>query len=192
MWWREPTGRRWARLLPRLAFALAAASLTAGCFEPLYGAHPSPQTEGVRDKLAAIAIAPMHPLKGTPAERVSVEIHNALQFDLTGGAGSNPSTATYRLVVTVAPSELTVVIDPVTGRPETEIGRVSAHYQLVEIATNKVVVNDTALASVDYDIPGPQQRFAKQRALRDAENRAVQLVADAIRNRLASYFVAGT
>jgi LPS-assembly lipoprotein len=192
MWWRERTGWRRARPLARLAVALAAAGLTAGCFEPLYGARPSPGTEGVRDKLASITLAPMHPLKGTPAERVSVEIHNALQFDLSGGAGSNPSTATYRIVVTVAPSEMTVVIDPVTGRPETQIGRVSAHYQLVEIATSKVVVNDTALAAVDYDIPGPQQRFAKQRAQRDAESRAVQVVADAIRNRLASYFVAGT
>ena len=43
-----------------LAFAaLAAASLTAGCFEPLYGARPSPGTDSVRDKLASITIAPM-------------------------------------------------------------------------------------------------------------------------------------
>ncbi|HUI94404.1 MAG TPA: LPS assembly lipoprotein LptE [Xanthobacteraceae bacterium] len=192
MWWREPTPWRRARPLARLVVALAAASLTAGCFEPLYGAHPSPATESVRDKLASVTIAPMHPLKGTPAERVSVEMHNALQFDLSGGAGSNASTATYRLMLTVAPSEMTVVIDPITGRPETQIGRVTAHYQLVEIATNKVVVNDTATASVDYDIPGPQQRFAKQRAQRDAESHAAQRAAEAIRNRLASYFVAGT
>ena len=37
-----------------------------------------------------------------------------------------------------------------------------------------------------------EQRFAKQRAQRDAEDHAIQLVADIIRNRLASYFVAGT
>ena len=55
-----------------------------------------------------------------------------------------------------------------------------------------MVLNDSAQAHVDYDIPGSQQRFAGQRARRDAENRAIQVVADAIRNRLASYFVAGT
>jgi LPS-assembly lipoprotein len=35
-------------------------------------------------------------------------------------------------------------------------------------------------------------RFAKDRAQRNAQDRAVNLVAEAIRNRLASYFVAGT
>jgi LPS-assembly lipoprotein len=41
-------------------------------------------------------------------------------------------------------------------------------------------------------MPGPEQRFAKQRAQRDAEDRAVLAVAESIRNRLASFFVAGT
>ena len=45
---------------------------------------------------------------------------------------------------------------------------------------------------VDYDIRGSQQRFAAQRARRDAEDRAVTVAAEAIGNRLASYFVAGT
>jgi LPS-assembly lipoprotein len=54
------------------------------------------------------------------------------------------------------------------------------------------LINDMAVAHVDYDIPGSQQRFAGQRARRDAEDRAIQVVAEAIRNRLASYFVAGT
>jgi hypothetical protein len=34
------------------------------------------------------------------------------------------------------------------------------------------VVNDMAIAHVDYDIPGSQQRLAGQRARRDAEDRA--------------------
>ena len=47
-------------------------------------------------------------------------------------------------------------------------------------------------ARVSYDIPGQQQRFARARGLRDAENRAAKVIADNIRSRLASYFVAGT
>jgi LPS-assembly lipoprotein len=62
----------------------------------------------------------------------------------------------------------------------------------VEIATGKIVLKDTAYSHVDSDASGPQQRFAQQRARRDAEDRAVIAVAEAIRNRLASYFVAGT
>ena len=47
-------------------------------------------------------------------------------------------------------------------------------------------------ARVSYDIPGQQQRFARIRGLRDAENRAAKVIADNIKSRLASYFVAGT
>jgi LPS-assembly lipoprotein len=83
-------------------------------------------------------------------------------------------------------------VDPTTGRPDTQIEIVSASYQLIELATGKIVLNDVTFVHVDYDIPGSQQRFAGQRARRDAEDRAVQVAADMIRNRLASYFVAGT
>ena len=110
--------------------------------------------------------------------------------DNHGGAG--PSAPTHRLVVTVGTTQWTVVIDPITGRPNAQIDSVVAYYQLVEIATGKTVVSDTTFAHVDYDIPGQEQRFAKQRAQRDAEDRATKVVAERIRNRLASYFVAGT
>ena len=56
----------------------------------------------------------------------------------------------------------------------------------------KVVVRDQTFSRVSYDLPGEQQRFAGARALRDAENRAAQIIADNVRSRLASYFVAGT
>jgi len=45
---------------------------------------------------------------------------------------------------------------------------------------------------VSYDIPGQQQRFARSRGLRDAEDRAAKVIADNISQRLASFFVAGT
>jgi LPS-assembly lipoprotein len=113
-----------------------------------------------------------------------------LQFDLNGAAGA--IAPTHRLDVTVTPTGVTVSIDPVTGRPQEEIGGVNATYRLVEIATARIVLTDSTFAHVGYDIPGSQQRFAKQRALLDAEDRAAKMAAEAIRNRLASYFVAGT
>jgi LPS-assembly lipoprotein len=96
------------------------------------------------------------------------------------------------LEVLVTPSDVTVSIDPVTGRPTEEIGGLRATYQLVEIATGKIVLKDSTFARAGYDIPGSQQRFAKQRAMLDAHERAANVAAEAIRNRLASYFVAGT
>jgi LPS-assembly lipoprotein len=186
MWWLEHR----PKLLMRLAVVLAAAGLLAGCFEPLYGRNPSVGDDSVRDKLAEVVIAPIPMRQGTPQARVAVAMRNALQFDLNGGAGA--IAPTHRLDVTVTPVNVSVSIDPVTGRPQEEIGGVTATYQLVEIATAKVVLKDSTSAHVGYDIPGSQQRFAKQRALLDSEDRAAKVAAEAIRNRLASYFVAGT
>jgi LPS-assembly lipoprotein len=53
-------------------------------------------------------------------------------------------------------------------------------------------VTGQAFARASYDIPGSEQRFARIRALRDTENRTATVVADQIKSRLASYFVAGT
>ncbi len=54
------------------------------------------------------------------------------------------------------------------------------------------MVTGQTFARVSYDIPGQEQRFARARGLRDAENRAAKVIADNIKSRLASYFVAGT
>ena len=62
----------------------------------------------------------------------------------------------------------------------------------LDVTAARIVLRDSTFAHVGYDIPGSQQRFAKQRALIDAEDRAAKMAAEAIRNRLASYFVAGT
>ena len=186
MWWLEDR----IKPLTRLAVVLAAAGLLAGCFEPLYGRNPSVGDDSVRDKLAEIVIAPIPLRQGTPQAHIAVAIRNALQFDLNGAAGA--IAPTHRLDVTVTPTSVTVSIDPVTGRPQEEIGGVNATYRLVEIATARIVLTDSTFANVGYDIPGSQQRFAKQRALIDAEDRAAKMAAEAIRNRLASYFVAGT
>jgi S1-C subfamily serine protease len=63
---------------------------------------------------------------------------------------------------------------------------------LIEIATAKVVVTGQTFARVSYDIPGQAQRFARLRGLRDAETRAAKVIAENVRSRLASYFIAGT
>jgi len=188
MWW--PERRKRFGAAARLAAVLGAAGLVAGCFQPLYGRNPSVADESVRDKLAEVLIAPIPARQGSPQARIAVAVRNALQFDLNGAAGA--VAPTHRLDVTVSTTNVSVSIDPVTGRPQEEIGSVSATYQLVEIATAKIVLKDTTFAHVGYDIPGSQQRFAKQRAQLNAEDRAATVVAEAIRNRLASYFVAGT
>jgi LPS-assembly lipoprotein len=188
MWWLKAHAA--PRRLARLAIVLAAASLTAGCFEPLYGSRPSVNSESVHDRLGAVEIPPMPVRRGSPDERLAIALRNALQYDFNGGAGANAPT--HRLEVTVSGTNMTVIIDTFSGRPTAQVGGVMANYKLTEIATGKVVVKDSAYMHVDYDIPGPEQRFAKLSAQRNAEDRAVEGVAQAIRNRLASFFVAGT
>jgi LPS-assembly lipoprotein len=192
MWWRErATMPGLARLAAVLAVVLATGGLLAGCFQPLYGRNPAVPDESVREKLGEVLIAPIPYRQGTLQARLAVAMRNALQYDLNGAAGA--VSPTHRLEVIVSATDITVTIDPVTGRPTEEIGGVTATYQLVEIATGKIVVKDSTFAHVGYDIPGlGEQRFAKQRAQIDAQDRAVQVAAEAIRNRLASYFVAGT
>ena len=169
---------------------LAAAGLTAGCFQPLYGTQPSAATDSVRDKLEQIDVPVIPAPKGQPVARIAVALRNSLQYGLNGAAGANAPT--YTLKVIVAMSQLSVIVDITSGRPDAQVDSVIANYQLVEIATGKTVLADQTFAHVDYDIPGAAQRFAKQRAERDAEDRATEVVSEAIRNRLASYFVAGT
>jgi LPS-assembly lipoprotein len=192
MWWPDQRAPRRVAWLTagRLAIVVAAASLVAGCFEPLYSSHPSVGGDSIKDKLAEVQIGPIPTRQGTPQARLAVGIHNALQFDLTGGAGTNAPT--HRLDLSVAQSGFTVIVDPSSGRPTAQVAGVLVTYQLVEIATGKIVLKDSTFANVDYDSPGQEQRFAILRAQRDAEDRAVQTAADTIRNRLASYFVAGT
>jgi LPS-assembly lipoprotein len=196
MWWcKHPA----AGHLARLAIVFVAAGLTAGCFEPLYGNRPEVGTDNVHDKLAAVELAPASKPpsssgaaspSGNVANRLSVAMHNALQYDLNGGTGA--TAPTHRLLVAVGGTGASFMIDITTGLPTSQIAGVVVDYQLVEIATNKVVLKDTASSDVDYDTAGSEQRFAVQRAELDAEDRAVKIVAEAIRNRLASYFVAGT
>ena len=69
---------------------------------------------------------------------------------------------------------------------------INATYSLIEIATAKVVVTGQTFARVSYDIPGQAQRFARLRGLRDAETRAAKVIAENVRSRFASYFIAGT
>jgi LPS-assembly lipoprotein len=139
---------------------------------------------------AQVDVATIPAPKGQPVARIAVALHNSLQYGLNGGAGANAPT--YTLKVSVVTTQLSVIVDVSSGRPDAQVDSVIAAYQLVEIATGKTVLSDQTYAHVDYDIPGAAQRFAKQRAQRDAEDRATELVSDTIKNRLASYFVAGT
>jgi LPS-assembly lipoprotein len=187
MWWCEPA---WIARSARLAVALAMATSLAGCFEPMYGQRSVLGGPSIRERLSAVEIAPIQAPQGTPLARVAVEVRNALIFDITGGAAT--ASPTHQLRIQFAAARQPVIVDITSARTDVEQYAINAYYSLFEIATNKMVMNGQTFARVTYDNPGQQQRFAQARGLRDAENRASKLIADNIKSRLASFFVAGT
>jgi LPS-assembly lipoprotein len=176
--------------LVRLAAPLAAAGLLAGCFQPLYGEHTIGGGPSIKAALGSVDVSQIPAPNGTPESRIAVDVRNNLLFALN--AGSKPIAPAYRLNVRMSSTRLTVIVDLTSARPELENYGLNVTYDLVEAKTGKVLLNDVTFARVSYDIPGQEQRFARARGLRDAENRAGQVIVEHIKNRLASYFVAGT
>src|SRR5438067_8131612 len=174
----------------RAAVALAIAALAGGCFQPLYGEQSPTGGPVLRDQLSAVDVLQIAAPKGTDEARIAVEIRNALLYDFTGGGYSAPPT--HRLKISIASVRTSLIVDVNTSRPDLENYGLNVSYTLTEIGTGKIVVTGTTFARVSYDIPGQEQRFARVRGLRDAELRAGKVVADNIRSRLASYFIAGT
>jgi LPS-assembly lipoprotein len=186
MSWLEPRVTRFARI----AFAMAVAGLVAGCFEPLYGQRSIAGGPGVGSRLAGVEVNQIKVPNGSPEARIAVEVRNALIFGLTGGSGG--TSPTHQLTIQMSGLTQQVIVVVTTARPDVEQYGINATYTLMELATGKVVMTAQTFSRVSFDNPGQQQRFARARGQRDAENRAAQVIADNIKSRLASYFVAGT
>ena len=179
------------RRVGRVFVALALAGVTGGCFQPLYAERPtSAGSVGVASQLSAVNVAPIDAPGGSRLSRLSVGVRNELIYDLTGGNGGY--SPTHRLDVKLTAHQLQVIVDINTARSDINNYGIDSTYTLTELATGRVVVKGQTFARVSYNIPGQQQRFAGERGLRDAENRAAKEIAENIRSRLASYFVAGT
>jgi LPS-assembly lipoprotein len=177
------------RIAIRLLVVAVLAGLTAGCFQPMYATHAD-GSPGLRDKLRTVEVPPVDKPNASQDARIQVALRNALAFKLYGDAVGDPPL--YRLVIKFNSSRYSLMTDVNTGLPTSENYGIDAQYNLVEIATNKSVMNGTTFSHLSYDIPGSYQRFARARAVRDAEDRAAQEVAEHIQTRLASFFYAGT
>jgi len=177
------------RIAARLLAVAALAALTAGCFQPMYAEH-SDGTPGLREKLAGVELPPVEKPNASREARIGVEIRNALAFKLYGEATGMPPT--HRLVLHFSTSRSSLLVSTTTGLPTSENVGLDAQFNLIEIATNKSVMSGSTFSRVSYDIPGSYQRFARERAFRDAEDRAADQIAENIQTRLASFFFAGT
>ena len=178
-----------AKIAARLLVVAALGALTAGCFQPMYAAHTD-GTPALREKLMGVDLPPIDKPNGSRDARLGVEIRNALAFKLYGGATGMPPT--HKLVIRFTTTRSSLILDPATALPSIENYGIDAQYNLVEIVSNKSVMTGSTFSRVSYDIPGQLQRFARQRAFRDAEDRAAHEIAENIQTRLASFFTAGS
>lgn len=188
MSWLEQDRTR--RFVVTLAGVACLGGLTAGCFQPLYGEYSLTGGPAVGPALAGVDVAQIPAPAGSSEARIAVEVRNQLLFDIRGGA--EPPPPTHRLAIRMTSNRQSVIVDLNSGRPDIENYGLNAFYTLTEIKTGKAAVTGQTFARVSYDVPGTAQRFARARGLRDAENRAAKVIADNIKARLASYFVAGT
>jgi LPS-assembly lipoprotein len=184
MWSPKPL----AKPLARLGAVFAMTILLAGCFQPLYGEHTTVGGPAVADALQGVDVVIDAP-NGSIESRLAVEVRNGLLFGFTGGGGGHAPT--HKLDVRLTATNQSVIVDVNSGRPDMQNFGLDATYTLTELATGKVVLRSQTFSRVSYDIPGQQQRFARARGQRDAENRAAKVIADQIQSRLASYFVNG-
>lgn len=178
----------------RFAAAVLLAALTGGCFQPMYGEQTALGGTGLGgaglgDKLRHVEVTPINAPNGSREARLGVEVRNALMFGLSGSGATYAPT--YRLAVRLITNRSSVIVDVTTSRAESENYGIDAAYELREIATDKIVMTGSTFARVSYNIPGQEQRFARARGMRDAEDRAAKVIADNISQRLASYFVSG-
>ncbi len=177
------------RIAVRFAAIAALAAALGGCFRPLYAERPPGGGPGVRELLSGVEFLPLNVPNGTREARVGQEIRNALLFSLYGAATGSPPT--HQLTMKIRVSRLSVLVDARTTRPDIDNYGIDADYVLKDIVTGKSVVTGSAAARVSYDIPGQEQRFARQRAFRDAEDRAAKVIAENVNERLASFFASG-
>ena len=178
-----------AKIAARLLVVAALSALTAGCFQPMYAAHTD-GTPALREKLMGVDLPPVDKPNGAREARLGVEIRNALAFKLYGGAVGMPPT--HKLVIRFTTSRSSLILDPATALPSIENVGIDAQYNLVEIVSNKSVMTGSTFSRLSYDVPGQLQRFSRQRAFRNAEDRACNEIAENIQTRLASFFTAGS
>jgi LPS-assembly lipoprotein len=177
------------RIAARLLAVAALAALTAGCFQPMY-AERGDGTPGLREKLMGVELPPINKPNASREARVGVEIRNALAFKLYGSATGMPPT--HKLDIRFTTSRSSLIVSAATGLPTSENLGIDAQYNLIDVATGKSVMTGSTFSRVSYDMPGSYQRFSRNRAVRDAEDRAANEIAENITTRLASFFTAGT
>ncbi|HVL72654.1 MAG TPA: hypothetical protein VM434_12330 [Beijerinckiaceae bacterium] len=163
--------------LATLVLALAA----AGCLRPMYG--PTATGERMQDVLAAVEVAPL--TTSFVLEPAAHALRNELTFKLDGTGAPQPKR--YRLTVILTGDLIQAGF--ALGRARGATQRARASYVLTRIEGGSVLARGELEASVQFELM--QQRFAAERATREALLRVGRQLADEIRNDLGAKLALG-
>ena len=158
--------------IKRLIGPICALSVLAACtVEPLNGTSSSRisndgTSQSVRTIMKSTSVAPV-------STRVGQQVRNNLLFELNGGQLVEGGEYRVTLNVTSASRSLAIERDSLT--PTSSQAVVSVTYRLVKSDSGDVISEGTRRAVASYD--QTPQKFANERALRDAQNRAAKEVA---------------
>jgi LPS-assembly lipoprotein len=159
-----------------IAFVLL--GLSACTLEPMYGTFGPDSRPSVGSSFSNVEIS-------TIGGRTGIALRNELIFVFTGG-GQPVENGRYKLDIALQESVSPTQYEQISGRPTSALQYMSATYFLTDRVTGKKLYQSRSFARTTYD--QDIQRFANIRAARDAEDRAVKVLAQEIRNSLASYF----
>ncbi len=165
--------------------SLGMASLLGGCqVRPLYGSLGSGSAaygSTVANELAAVSLDSIGGISRTPAAR---ELYNELTFKLE--RGTQAPEKKYRLRIQANVSNATVSVQQFSDVPASYTMTMNAHFILTDQETGDALMTGKSFSTAAYDFSN--QRFANERAKRDAEERVAKAVAEDIYARLAGHF----
>ncbi len=165
----------------RRAFAILLLSLAvAGCgFKPMYGDNATATSPAVMDRMATIDIRPI-------PDRLGQVVRNELVDALTPRGASGG--AVYELALKVGEEREDVGLRQNAAATRANY-RMSAKFELREIATDKVVLTGTTWAETAFDIV--QQDYPTVIAQQDAQQKLAVELAEEIKTRIAVFFDKG-
>ncbi|MES2905751.1 MAG: LPS assembly lipoprotein LptE [Pseudomonadota bacterium] len=153
-------------------------ALAACQVQPLYGTFGPGGAPAIGDNLSQVEIAPV-------GGRTGIALRNELIFVLTGG-GQAVTNGRYKLAIAMQESATPTQYEQISGRATSAMNYTSATYVLTDTATGTKLYQSRSFARSTFD--QDVNRFANVRAERDAEDRAIKVLAQEIRNSLAAYF----
>lgn len=160
------------RLGPAAPLALLLV-LTACGFEPLYGGGDGTV---VREDLTQVEILPIDDRSG---QILRNELKNMMHP--RGGAAERP----YQLEVKVTQNKQDLLVSK-SGFSTRANMVASTAYTLREVATGRVLLNDSAILTASYNVSSSD--FATLSAERDARDRVLRDLARTVASRVAVYF----